>query len=513
MPPNLTSFCLASTFDTLPSPANLKRWRITTEAMCTLCSKGVCITAHILGACKVSLQQGRNTFWHDTVLHKIIESRKSFILNIKQAVLIFPKSSIKFVKKGIKVPHKRTPPVGILHQASDWVLPADIDSNYCFPIHIAYTQLKPDITIFSNVLGKVMLIEVTCPCEENMESWHSTKINKYFTLKTTIESNGWSMELFAVEVSARGYCLKSVLCCLKKLGFNNTLIRNKIKNFSKSSMECSFCIWLARNNKEWTSTTNLKVKDSMKESCNSPSPRPYPKQNTKPVSKANSICLLGFINKGNTYCANSILQVLSVKPTLWNRVPSESNHLSPMLRTSSLSMAVKKNSTTPIDPSNLLWALKRNLSSTRVTPFDFNSQQDVAEILQVVLDELKGVSLAARSLISNRLRTTVSCNTCLCSSVSEENLDILPLQVSTGIKTSLKQFLSPEILSSGNKWFCPSCKTPSDSTRETCVMNSAPILAIQLCHFSNRGGQLVKDETFVSCTQSQLGQYLSSHNY
>ena len=57
-----------------------------------------------------------------------------------------------------------------------------------------------------------------------------------------------------------------------------------------------------------------------------------------------------------------------------------------MLRAISLNMAVKKNSTKPIDPSNFLWALKRSLSSTRVTPFDFNSQQDVAEILQVVLD-------------------------------------------------------------------------------------------------------------------------------
>ena len=46
MPPNLTSFCLASTFDTLPSPTNLKRWRITAEAKCTLCSKDMCTTAH-----------------------------------------------------------------------------------------------------------------------------------------------------------------------------------------------------------------------------------------------------------------------------------------------------------------------------------------------------------------------------------------------------------------------------------------------------------------------------------
>ena len=133
---------------------------------------------------------------------------------------------------------------------------------------------------------------------------------------------------------------------------------------------------------------------------------PYPKQKIKPVSQANSIRPVGFINKGNTYYANPILQVLSVMSTLWNRFPSESNHLSPMLQAISFNMAVKKNSTKPINSSNFLWALKRSSSSTRVTPFDFNSQQDVAEILQVVLDELKGVSLAASSLISNTLRTT-----------------------------------------------------------------------------------------------------------
>ena len=125
-------------------------------------------------------------------------------------------------------------------------------------------------------------------------------------------------------------------------------------------------------------------------------------------------------------------------PMLSNRVLSESNHLSPLLRTISLNMAVKKNYIKPLDPSNFLWALKCSLSSTRVTPFGFTSQQDVAEILQVVLDELKGVSLAASSLISNTLRTIISCNTCLCSSVSEDNLDILSLQVSTSIQTSLK---------------------------------------------------------------------------
>ena len=44
-----------------------------------------------------------------------------------------------------------------------------------------------------------------------------------------------------------------------------------------------------------------------------------------------------------------------------------------------------------------------------------NSQQDLDEILQVVLDELKGVPLAASKLIFNTRRTRVSCSNCVCS--------------------------------------------------------------------------------------------------
>ena len=247
-------------------------------------------------------------------------------------------------------------------------------------------------------------------------------------------------------------------------------------------MECSFCIWLARNNKEWAPAANCKLSDSSKETYNSQSSMSSLKQTTKPGSNAKLLRPVGFINKGNTCYANSILQILSVIPTLWNRLPSESNNtLSPMLRAISLSMTIKKNSRKPVDPPNFLWAFKPNLSNLRGVPFDFNTQQDVVEIFQVLLDELKGVSLAASQLISNTQKITVSCNTCFCFSESEQNLDILTLPVSADIQASISQFLKPEILSSHNKWFCPSCKALSESTRETCIINSAPILIIQLC--------------------------------
>ena len=74
-----------------------------------------------------------------TVLHEVIEALKTFILNIKETVPICPKSSINFARKGTKVPHKRTPPVGILYHACDWIFLADLSKTYCFPVHIAFT--------------------------------------------------------------------------------------------------------------------------------------------------------------------------------------------------------------------------------------------------------------------------------------------------------------------------------------------------------------------------------------
>ena len=101
-------------------------------------------------------------------------------------------------------------------------------------------------------------------------------------------------ETFAVEVGAREYLSKPVLCCFKKLGFNNNLIEKTIKKLIKSSTEYAFCIWLARNktkqknNKEWTpSAANCNLNDSLEETCNSSCSMSHLKQSIKPVSKSN----------------------------------------------------------------------------------------------------------------------------------------------------------------------------------------------------------------------------------
>ena len=210
---NLSSFCISSTYDTLPSPSNLKRWKVTTEGSCFLCNKDTC-----------------------TKIRSSIKNIKSTVPGLKHP------TKIRFVKKGTRVKNKNSSPSGILHQASDWVLLGNLDGSFSFPPHIAFTELRTDITIFSNKRKRVILIELTCPCEENMEALHNAKVNKYMPLKSVIENNGWNVDLFAVEVGAGGYRTRSVLCCFKSLGLRNRTINTTIKQLNKCSMECSFCV-------------------------------------------------------------------------------------------------------------------------------------------------------------------------------------------------------------------------------------------------------------------------------
>ena len=143
-------------------------------------------------------------------------------------------------------------------------------------------------------------------------------------------------------------------------------------------------------------------------------------------------------------------------------------------------MKIKSRSNKPVGPSNLLWALSHKISESRHVPFNFNSQQDAAEVLQLVIDELKGTSVVASDLISNFIRINISCNQCFCFSAKEEKRDILTIPLSPNINSSLSKFLKPEILESENKWFCPSCNCLTESTRETSIIGSSSILVIQL---------------------------------
>ena len=76
-------------------------------------------------------------------------------------------------------------------------------------------------------------------------------------------------------------------------------------------------------------------------------------------------------------------------------------------------MEIKSRSNKLVDSPKFLWALTRKISESRHAPFDFNSQQDAAEVLQFVIDELNDTSVTPSELILSIMRINVSCNQCL----------------------------------------------------------------------------------------------------
>ena len=126
-------------------------------------------------------------------------------------------------------------------------------------------------------------------------------------------------------------------------------------------MECSFCIWIARNSKTWD--TNQETNRPLvqmgpvlsKAKQNVTPPKKELKQQKALVSPTATKTPKGFINKDNTCYANSILQALSVLPLIWCKVPSETSCIPPLLKSISLNMTMKEHSKrSAIDPSNFL---------------------------------------------------------------------------------------------------------------------------------------------------------------
>ena len=68
---------------------------------------------------------------------------------------------------------------GLLHTSPGWDLLSDLESTLVIPPTIAISQLRPDIHLYSTSTKTVKVLELTGPCEENIESWHATKLRKY----------------------------------------------------------------------------------------------------------------------------------------------------------------------------------------------------------------------------------------------------------------------------------------------------------------------------------------------
>ena len=511
LPQSLISFCINATYDTLPSPSNLHRWSISTEKSCYLCNKTICTTAHVLGGCKVALEQGRFTYRHDSVLSVIVKFLKQFLSSYK--VVSNKDQKIKFVKAGTKNSKKiKSSFSGLLNLAPDWVILDDLNGNLIVPPFMAITRLRPDLLLYSSSTKTCIILELTCCCEENFEQWHEKKFFKYDPLSNLISSNGWKVYLFPIEIGARGYCSTSLKSCFHRLGFSGKFIRSMMKSLSITSMKSSFYIWQSRDSKSWSnplpSTTNENnISESHKTShemlksaqgkvtINDHSVT-YNEQVKKKVVRS---AIVGLINKGNTCYINSCLQCLRTMPGFWSNLSSTPENQTPFVSSFLKIMSLLKTAKAAIDPSPFLRFLKQVLMKMGRTDFDLFQQQDAGEILSCVLNELCSESVQSSDSIKLHVKNTVCCNLCLQSSITEDPLMILQLSVSSSIQNSIDLFLKPEELTENNLYFCNICASHQEAALEHEFTRLGDFLIIQLKRFVNFSTFVTKDSKSVFC--------------
>ena len=165
---------------------------------------------HLSTHCRIALHQCRFSFRHYKVLCEIVITLKNF------SSLYKPNKSsdinfINFVREGKKP--KTAPCKGfldLLHSDSEWNLKFDLDGMLVVALLLAVSTLPPYMSLFLMPTKKVIIIELTCPCEENMSQWHVEKSQKYYLRCCSIISNGWSVYFYAIEVSVRVFVLSQL---------------------------------------------------------------------------------------------------------------------------------------------------------------------------------------------------------------------------------------------------------------------------------------------------------------
>ena len=250
--------------------------------MCHVCGTAAGSLSHILSRCSRSLNQGRYTWRHDSILLAIYETVREMVnranARVKKGMLRPQKESISFisgsslqsdteVKTDAKSVKWKTATgssslASVLEQSDDWVLQVDLTipgdgqkKNTPFPAHIGdgefATPSRPDMIIFSNKLKSLLYIELTSPWDgPRMMEAHREKERKY--IREGLHSiPGWSTTPLCVEVGARGTTSNTFHHMCKALGMSSRESKRLGKKARTVATRCSYFIFLSRKVTEW----------------------------------------------------------------------------------------------------------------------------------------------------------------------------------------------------------------------------------------------------------------------
>ena len=268
--PRLVTWVLNASINSVITPDLRKLWGLCPTAECHLCGHPQASLFHILAGCRVALRQLRYSWRHDSVLATAEGPLRRRLEQHNASPCIEERRPIRFrsTKEPIPRPTKQKPPTknadcSVLGSASDWIMQIDYTKQPAhFPVHICVTDKRPDIVLYSVSSRTVILIELTCPAEENICDAQLRKEVKYTPLKDQIKDNDWKCHLWTIEVGVRGFVAGSVRRCLRRLGFTNTDIRNVVRNMSLSASRCSFAIYKSYRAPRWTWNPLVRIDSS-----------------------------------------------------------------------------------------------------------------------------------------------------------------------------------------------------------------------------------------------------------
>ena len=166
-------------------------------------------------------------------------------VNVDNSV-IDPMNAIHFHKEGTKLKKSSgtvSARANLLNGAYDWELRTDLDKMLIFPSHIAITNKRPDLIIWSDSIKRVLLVELTVPWEANLETAYERKREKYEPLRAECEDRGWVCKVLPVEVGCRGYIARSITSYLRGIGLTGREQRKATKELQLAAETASSWIW------------------------------------------------------------------------------------------------------------------------------------------------------------------------------------------------------------------------------------------------------------------------------